>query len=73
MKEINEWFAEKCKIYITETYWAPEDRRSIGGEQWTIQDPRCLVIVCKKFGIDIIAGDTEKAINELKWIYEKEA
>ena len=79
MEEIDKWAAEQCGVGFTTNHkkqvvaWftGSIDERVYWEFEWTIQDCRCLVIVCKKFSIDIIAGDTDKAINELRRLYEK--
>lgn len=74
MREIDKYFAEQCGVTVHVDGYSHVESHWIDGKElgflWTLTDPRCLIIVCKKFGIDIIAGDTDKAINKLRELEE---
>ena len=68
MKSLDRWSADKLGIYITETYWAPEDRRTNYWGEWTLDDARCREIVREHFKINTsFTSNGRWRSVEMKW------
>jgi hypothetical protein len=57
MKDINEFFAEKCDVLITTYNYHGFDLpafiyKGVKEYKWTIQDPRCREIIRERFKVD---------------------